>query len=213
MVKPMLFLAFFLLPVAAQAEDYTFDVFQENRPLGQHRFQVNKGKKQTVVVSQAGFSVQFMSRFAYRYGDVVKEVWENGCLVRLDSRIRQNEAREEKVIARQRNGMLEVHSDNHMAALRGCVRSFAYWDQNLLMGTTALLDPQTGRLVPVTVSRHEDSKNHLGRQLPTIRLDIVGEGAEISAWYHRESGRWIALESMSGNNRLIYILNNAAQGQ
>lgn len=207
MKKGILFLTLLLLPTSAWAENYFFDVFLDSRPLGQHVFRVNHEGKQTIVTSQASFFTRFFTIFTYRYGHFAKETWENGCLISLKSETRENDGKPQKIIAQMRNGILDVRSEDHEDGLDGCVRSFAYWSQDMLVGATKLLNPQTGRLTPVTVVQHEEDRDHLGQAIPATRLDITGDNLEISVWYNRQTKKWLSLESVLDGRRVVYVLN------
>ena len=88
---------------------------------------------------------------AYRYEHEAVERWQGGCLRALQSRTVTNGERV-VVSARDAGGQLTVDRPGGRDVHPGCVLSFAYWDPRILEAR-ALLNSQTGELVPVQVTR------------------------------------------------------------
>ena len=88
---------------------------------------------------------------------------------------------------------------------RGCVMSFAYWNPGILQAS-ALLNSQTGELVPVTITAQGDDRVEVrGRTLTAQRHRIVAPQLRIDLWY--ADGQWVALEAPAqGGRRLRYEL-------
>jgi hypothetical protein len=128
------------------------------------------------------------------------ERWQGGCLKSLESTTVTNGERI-AVSARASRGKLTVDRPTGRETLAGCILSFAYWDPRILEAS-ALLNSQTGELVPVQVERlGAESVVVRGREVPAVRHRISGTGLQIDLWYAGD--RWIALEALVAKGRRL----------
>jgi hypothetical protein len=193
------------LPCHASAGgDWNFRVTLDGREIGSHRYTLEPGGQGTVLRSQADFDVRFLFVTAYRYDHEAVERWQDGCLRALDSRTDSN-GEVVAVNAVAGNDGLAVARPEGRDVHPGCIRSFAYWDRQLLE-SDRLLNSQTGELVPVQVtSQGQERVRVRGDERVASRYRISGPNLQIDVWY--ADGDWVGLEALTdGGRRLRYEL-------
>ena len=196
------------VPASASAGAWNFRVMLDGREIGRHRYELQPQGDGMELRSEARFDVRFLFVSAYRYEHEAVERWQGGCLRELQSRTVTNGERV-AVSARDTGGQLTVERPAGRDVHPGCVLSFAYWDPRILEAR-ALLNSQTGELVPVQVMRMgPEAVTIRGQDLLATRHRINGTGLQIDLWYVGE--RWVALEALTdGGRRLRYELTEDA---
>lgn len=191
-------------PGFAATGSWNFRVLLDGREIGRHSYQLRPDDGGMELRSEARFDVRLLFISAYRYRHEAVERWQGGCLRKLESQTVTN-GESIAVSARDIGGRLSVERPGATDTHAGCIFSFAYWDPRILEAT-ALLNSQTGELVPVRVERlGTESMTVQGRDLPTTRHRITGTGLQIDLWY--ADRRWVALEALTeGGRRLRYEL-------
>lgn len=196
---------------ATSPAEWNFTVTLDGKPIGRHRFTLVRAADEALVVdSAAAFDVSWLGVPLYRYRHDARERWTHGCLTAIEARTDDN-GRRTRVRGSASGGRLElrVREDASpapaLAALPGCVMTFAYWNP-ALQGETRLLDPGSGRFVPVVMASIAAPPADLAAQAGPVRgLRIAGPGEPIDVWY--ASGRWIGLDTrVASGRRLSYRL-------
>lgn len=187
------------------AQELRFQVFLNERPIGEHRFQIRESGPKRRVTSVADFSVDFLFVNLYRYRHESRETWRDGCLEAIEARTDDNG---ERLLVRGADGAgrFAVTGPAGRIEAEGCLKTFAYWDRTFLE-QPRLLNPQTGELVDVAVRAQGRDDIDVGRQLLTAnKYQLVADGLDIELWYHDTLG-WVGLASDVGDGRrLIYRL-------
>ena len=196
------------VPASASAGVWNFRVMLDGREIGRHRYELQPRNDGMELRSEARFDVRLLFFSAYRYEHEAVERWQGGCLRELQSRTVTNGERV-AVSARDTGGQLAVERPAGRDVHQGCVFSFAYWDPRILEAR-ALLNSQTGELVPVQVVRMgPDTVSVQGQDQLAMRHRISGPRLQIDLWYVGE--RWVALEALTeGGRRLRYELTGDA---
>jgi len=178
------------LPAHAETRTWNFRVFLDEREIGTHSFTLRMDGGERELKSEARFQVRLLGFTAYRYLHDATERWRGDCLQALDSTTDDNGDRE-KVDWRGEPGV--------------CALSFAFWNPKILQGGP-LLNAQTGRFEPVTVTRQgEESIELRGRPTLSQRYQLAGTNLAIDVWY--AGTQWVALElTAKGGRRLRYRL-------
>ena len=189
----------------AGAGDWTFRALLDGKPIGQHRFTVSDGGDERKVTSQADFAVRFLGFTAYQYTHTAVEQWRGDCLTSLVART-NDDGKSVEVHAEQNGNSLDVIAGSASEPLKGCVMTFAYWNP-AIWTQTRLLNPQTGRVERVQVSRvGAGSVDVRGVQTPAVQFRITGPSAPIVVWYSPQ-GEWLGLDSIvGGKHKLTYRL-------
>ena len=196
-------------PAAAPAEFHqSFKVFLEDRQIGMHRFDVVAATAESpaTVHSAASFTVKILGISAYRYRHRDEERWQDGCLVGLDATSDDN-GRTAHILAQRDGVALAVTGGKSNQSLRGCIWSYAYWDQRLTE-QRQLLNPQTGAYESVQTRRVGREELSLGgAPVPADHYRLRTAMLDIHLWYSPQ-GDWLQLESITKDGkRLRYRLH------
>jgi hypothetical protein len=191
--------------VAGQTKHYDFRVFLDDKDIGHHRFSVSSVDARTHVTSEARFDVKFLFMTVYEYLHSNSEVWEQDCLRTIRATTDDN-GETLSVAGQYRDDHLLLETPVGQQKLEGCIRTFAYWDPDLLT-SGRLLNPQTGEIVPVSIEPlGESTVDVRGERVPARRLRLNNHEFAIDLWYSADE-EWLALESTTENGRrLRYLL-------
>ena len=170
-----------------------FSVMLDGHEVGNHSFALHERGGERELVSEAAFAVRFAGITFFRYRHEAAERWRGDCLESLTART-------------ERNGE-QVAVD--WRSPPGCTMSFAYWNPKIL-DQKALLDPQTGRLEPVSVTAlGAETLEVRGQKLATQRYRLANREGAIDVWYAGAS--WVALEAtVAGGRKLRYRLESGS---
>lgn len=186
---------------------WSFEVRLDDKPIGHHRFEVVDDGDVRRVTSAADLAVKVLGLRVYAYRHRAEERWSGGCLVALTASTDDDGDASEVRMAR-RGDADDIAVDGRHASAEGCLASYAYWDPALLARQARLLDPQTGRVEPVTVRRAGTGTIAVGGSpVEATRWRIAGPAAPIDVWVSA-AGEWIGLDSTvrHGAHRLSYRL-------
>jgi hypothetical protein len=199
-----LLIAALALATGAAAEQLRFQVYLDERPIGEHSFRIADSGDTTRVTSRARFDVDFLFVNAYRYRHTSHETFRDGCLTAIDASTDDNGKRFE-VIGEAVGDAFRIRAGGGVERADGCVKSFAYWDRDFL-SKRRLLNPQTGDLEPVRVQPKGPDTIAVdgGRQVAAERYALRAGELVIDLWYNDDLG-WVGLESDTGKGkRIIY---------
>lgn len=186
---------------AAQPRAWQFDVFLDDSAIGEHRFELRPRESDSLLVSEATFEVRALFIPLYRYRHQSTEVWEQGCLQRINASTDDNGDRL-SVQGALNGSRFVLSSPDTDVELPQCVKTFAYWDPAFLK-ETSLLNPQTGEYVPVQVRRAGREPVVIdGRTVPADRYELEAGDLRITLWYGAD-GDWLGLESLTPKQRTI----------
>ena len=178
---------------AGTQEAWRFRVLLDGDEIGRHVFESRPDGATRELVSQADFRVRILFFDAFRYEHRATERWRGDCLESLSARTTEN-GRSESVDASRDDAGFLVRTKRGQSRLQGCVRSFAYWNPDILRGGY-LLNAQTGESVPVNVTGlGQETLTVRGRTQNTRRYRLSGPDIAIDLWYSGQ-GDWVALES------------------
>ncbi|MEZ5558593.1 MAG: DUF6134 family protein [Pseudomonadales bacterium] len=170
---------------------YQFEVYYDDRRIGEHVFEVQRHGDETLVRSNAEFEYRILRIPLYRYRHEALERWQQGCLTGLQSSTNDN-GRSYEV---QLNGP-DLGAD--------CAASYAYWDLTLLQ-RDVLVNAQTGATVQVRLSFAGEDRVR-GQPALRYRLESAG-GSPIQLWYDANDGHWLQLEVQRDGGTLRYRLS------
>lgn len=191
--------------VAGQASgSWKFKVMLDDTPIGYHTVRVSREANRKSVHTQASFDVRFLFIPVYSYEHETRELWKDGCLVDVNSRTDDN-GDGYFINTLQAPGQLELQTQDGTTALDGCVRTFAYWDVELLK-SERLLNTQTGKYESVTVTDMGQSTLEIDdKQIDARLFRLVCEDMTIDLWY-TEDMHWLALESVTESGAVLRYL-------
>ena len=80
-----LILFLLLVPGICFAKDWNFDVFMDDKLIGEHSFQLKEQDKFNQLTSNAQFKVTLLSIPVYKYKHLSQELWNKDCLHAVES--------------------------------------------------------------------------------------------------------------------------------
>lgn len=191
--------------VRASLDEWNFRVYLDDAEIGYHNFRlIDEGGRQQLM-TEAEFQVKFLFITAYRYEHTNQETWQGDCLQEISARTDANGKRFVVSGAQEENGFA-VTANQEQSEISGCVKTFAYWNPEILH-EPALLNSQTGEVLPVTVTPvAEEMLLVRGEKTPAMRYKLTARNMELDIWYSSDD-RWLALEStVKGGRKLRYEL-------
>ena len=165
---------------------WDFKVLVDDREVGSHQFSVIGGQGGWSVSStmEMDFTILRIKQITYQHH--ATEQWQDGCLVHVSSHTKR-QRKETTLQASLIASGLSVITENSDRVLEGCVRSFAYWNPELLQGQR-LLNVETGTYIPVTVSSKVSAQDNI------THITIAGPKISIRLQYDA-SGDWLSLQT------------------
>ena len=196
---------------AAAQDPLTFAVSLDDRPIGVHRFRIADAGATRVVESAASFDVRILRIPVYRYRHRNTETWQNCCLQQIDSETDANGTPYAVDLSKTVRGYRIVTPSETQTYEGDCLMSFAYWDQRFLQ-QKQLLNTQTGELVAVEIQALGESKREIANRTLSVegfRILAESRNIDIKVYYNSADGRWVALESVLENGRVLRYLATA----
>lgn len=199
-------LAALLFTATADASDnvreWDFDVFLDDKPIGYHTFEVADRGPRTVLQTEAAFDVKFLFVTAFKYRHQNTEIWSDGCLDAINASTNNNGERL-TVSGEEAEQRFEVSGKQGELALDGCVRSFAYWNPDILEADR-LLNSQTGEYEPVEIALEgEEVVTVDGQEVVADRYRVSVRRGDIYLWYTKQDKTWVALDAPAKGERRI----------
>lgn len=175
---------------ADQSRSWLFDVFLDDKPIGQHQFVLEQqSQREWVLTSKADFAVSFLFIEVYNYQHQAIERWKGDCLQSIQART--NDFGEVTETQGQQQEDVFMLGDQELAS---CVMSFAYWNPAMLQ-QNHLLNPQTGEYeqVRITFLGHDNIQIEEQTVLAD-RYQLQAQDQQITLWY--VDNQWISLEAI-----------------
>lgn len=194
-----------MMPNAAFAKEWDFDVYLDKTRIGQHTFSLNEANK---LVSQAKFNVKILFINAYQYQHTAIEEWQDGCLKSLEANTLENDVAT-KVKGSADNDRFVVNDGKEQKTLPGCAMTFAYWSQKMLQ-QTKLLNPQNAEWLDTRIIKAgSEVLDVKGQKIEALRYKLNASLAgkpklNIDLWYRADNHDWVGLRSTTPEG---YIIN------
>lgn len=203
--------AWLVLAASAVAADgsvreWNFIVYLDDDAVGYHNFTLMERGDEQTLISEARFEVKFLFITAYRYEHENRETWQGECLQAISSRTDAN-GRQFTVHGHREETGFAVQGASGREETSGCVKTFAYWNPDILQASV-LLNSQTGELLPVEVEPvGVETLSVDGRKVKAKHYRLRAKNMELDIWYGHDD-RWLALEStVKGGRKLRYELS------
>lgn len=182
-------------------DQFHFRVLLDNKEIGTHVVELNEIGDEQYVNIKASFDVKllFVTLYSYRHNN--REVWNDNCLIHITAETDDN-GKSYFIRSLETNDGLRLYTQDGGVDISGCVRSFAYWDPDLL-NTKKLLNTQTGEYTQISLETLGNEVIKLGDwKLDTKRYRLNLQDSAIDLWYTL-GDRWIALESQTRSGKTI----------
>lgn len=199
-------------PANADTQRFVFDVFYNDRKIGEHEFQVQRQADEVRVRSLANFVVRLLFLPVYRYRHEAQELWQAGCLLSLESTTNDNGDRFALALqpaapaaTRPSDGSRRLSrwtpEPSTVTLNDPCPATFAYWDLQLLQ-RDQLINTQTGDVGPTRLI--DQGTETLGDTM-TRRFTLeVEDTGQIDLWYRAADHQWLGLATRRDGGTLRY---------
>ena len=185
-------------------KNWNFRVYLDDMEIGKHAVQVVQDQDSKKVTVDANFQVKFLFFTAYQYQHRAEEVWEGSCLKHIE--VTTDDNGNDLYVRKMPDGgdfVVETHSG--IQNLGNCVRSFAYWDLDLLRAEK-LLNTQTGDYEPVEIIELGQDRFEVdGQMIDSLRYQLVAGEKVVDLWYTLDKN-WLALKSVLDDGYLLSYL-------
>jgi hypothetical protein len=184
-------------------EELRFQVYLDDKPIGEHSFRISDNGETRRISSSASFDVDFLFVNAYRYRHSSSEVFRDGCLQEIRATT-DDDGKRYRVEGSAVGEGFRVEHQNGVEQADGCLMTFAYWDPDFLR-ENRLLNAQTGDIEEVSVQRGGRGNVAIGSgEVSATRYALRTDKLTIDLWYNDALG-WVGLSSDTGKGRrLIY---------
>ena len=193
---------------AESKQSFYFTAFLDDDPIGYHYFDVTQSDNRiTTIVSEAEFDIKFLFMTVYRYKHNNIEVWNDYCLTSMNAVTDDNGDNLKVTLSPSETGVV-IETQKNSTVAESCVRSFAYWDPDLIKHNK-LLNSQTGELIEIDISYigseviQVKSQAVLSERFQISGKDKQGLDIEIDLWYS-ENKQWLALRSKLENGSYLH---------
>ena len=189
-------------PVFAQqkpnaVENILFDVFLDKKKVGTHDFVVEYIDKEIWIESNMQLKGKFWGLVPFKYSHQSSEHWVNGCLVNLKSQtLKRGKSINIKAISGPSG--LNIVGPSKSQVVKGCVKSFAYWDGSLLK-CDKLLNTEDGELVNVEIQKIQ------AQGVEGESVVIRSSEVDINLYYDAD-GKWLSLKSNLDVGGLLHYI-------
>lgn len=202
MLKISLYCLLMLASFTVQAKEWAFDVYLDDKKIGQHTFNLNNG----AMTSQADFKVKILFIEAYDYHHTAVEKWANNCLVSLKADTVENGDVFKVVGAKASDGFDVTYQAKQ--TLPACTMTFAYWNPAILK-QKQLLNPQNAEYLDTAITKLGNKTITVkGEPVETTHYKILGAlkgepKLNIEVWYDNNQD-WVSLKSTTPEGYNIY---------
>jgi hypothetical protein len=192
---------------SAEEKLWRFRVYVNDKAIGVHEYRLQQRGGQEWLNSSAEFEYTLLSVPLYRYQHQNQEIWQDGCLARIESSTDAN-GKEYAVLGEAGAGGFSIDSSKGESVLPGCVQTFAYWNPQFLRASK-LLNSQNGEYLDVAISEPvEETIEVLGQSVMASRYQLTAKNLSLDLWYS-QAGEWLSLQSVYDNGRTLrYELMN-----
>jgi len=190
---------------ATTHQEWNFRVLLDGNEIGYHNFHLLDEDGAQQLTTEAAFRVKVLFITAFRYEHVNHETWRDNCLQTINSRTDANGQKFEVQGSGSADGLAVLSNDNRRE-LAGCIKTFAYWNADILQ-EPELLNSQTGEVLPVDIELvARETLIVRGKDTPAQRYRLVAKDMLLDLWYSDDQ-QWLALEStVKGGRKLRYEL-------
>lgn len=188
----------------AASSSWKFRVMLDDTHIGYHRVKINREQNIRSVHTQANFDVRILFIPVYSYEHETRERWVDNCLVDISSTTDDN-GEDYFINSMQHKQQLTVETRDGTSSFEGCVRTFAYWDVDLLK-SDRLLNTQTGEYEEVVITDMGTGVLSLEEQeIEARHFRLVCDNMTIDLWYTQDM-HWLALESVTESGAVLRYL-------
>jgi hypothetical protein len=169
------------VPAAEETTTLDYAVMRNGDRIGASTVRVVRDGPQTIAEVSTHVQVKVAYITVYRFEQRETQRWANDRLLALNA-VTDDNGTIHKVSARNSGDILSVDADGRITTVDPSVIPVSLWNPSLL-GKTQALDPQSGKMTPVSViDRGEEQLMLQGRATPVHHYSIKTNFAQ-DVWY------------------------------
>jgi len=199
-------LLFFFLPVSANAhvEHYDdlkrieFDIFRNNKHIGQHIFSFKKDGNQLQVESEINFQIKKFGVVLYKYHVKGTEYFENGKLIKFNSKTNQN-GKEKYVNIKLEDKKLVIDGSSFKGKVSSDYLLGTWWDHSIVKAE-AQISAVSGRIIKQKVTFLGNESLIIGNKTyNTLHFNFSSVDKKLTkdkklntdVWYDKDTMNWV----------------------
>lgn len=174
----------------------SFNVFLDAKHIGTHIYTFERTKNLLKVNSKLQLSTKIWGMLPVQYNHESTEQWQDDCLIGLDAKTEER-GNTTRVNAQLTEKGLVIINAERTSILKGCIKSFAYWNPRLLTGDN-LLNSENGESIPVKIIANAEQDGSKSLLIESSKANIYLD--------YSSTNQWISLKSqLKVGGKLHYI--------
>lgn len=166
-----------------------FAVTRDGAPFGTHQVSFRREGDRLIVETEIAFKVKIAFVTLFRYTMSAREEWRGQELQRFESKTDSDGKPYFVRIERTDEGLKVESSSGNYIAPPG-VMPFTYWN-NALVSQAQVINPERGRLEPLTVERLGEETVMIGAKPVGVEKVRLSTNNDYDLLYERDTGRWV----------------------
>ena len=175
-----------------------FDIYRNNKNIGKHKFTFKKVNNQIFVTSNVNFIIKKLGVTLYKYEAKGTEIFEDGKLVRFNSKTNQNRKEKYVNIDLVQNEYL-IDGSSHKGKTSDVAKVGTWWNHSLVEAP-AQISAVSGRIIKQKVKFLGKKQIEInGKTFETLHFNFsstdnkLGKGKKLNTdvWYEEKTLNWI----------------------
>jgi hypothetical protein len=175
-----------------------FDIYRNNKLIGKHVFSFTKSEEKLLVNSEINFKIKKLGVVLYKYHVSGTEVYENGKLVKFNSKTKQNgKEKYVNIISKNDENIIDGSSYKGKAPTDYLIGT--WWNHSIIK-SPAQISAVSGRIIKQKVTFiGEEVINYNGKNHKTLHFNFssvdkkLGKDKKLNTdvWYDKETLNWV----------------------
>ena len=175
-----------------------FDIYRNNKLIGNHVFSFKKLEAKLIVDSEINFQIKKFGVVLYKYHVVGTEVYENGNLVKFNSKTNQN-GKEKYVNIFKDNGENIIDGSSYQGKAPTEYLIGTWWNHSIVK-SPAQISAVSGRIIKQKVTFiGEEIINFNGKDYNTLHFNFSSVDKKLDkdkklntdVWYDKDTLNWV----------------------
>ena len=200
----LIFFLLFSITANAHVQHYDnlkrieFDIFRNNKHIGQHVFSFTKNDKQLKVESEINFQIKKLGVVLYKYNVKGTEYFENGKLVKFNSKTNQN-GKEKYVNIKLEEDQLVIDGSSFKGKVPNNYLLGTWWNHSIVEAE-AQISAVSGRIIKQKVTFLGKESLKIGdKNYNTLHFNFSSVDKKLAkdkklntdVWYDEETLNWV----------------------
>jgi len=204
--KVLLILVIICFPFTAQShvEHYqnvsriAFDIYRNNKNIGTHIFLFKKSDNKIVVNSEINFEIKKFGVTLYKYHVKGSEVYEDGKLIKFNSKTKQND-KDKYVNIKLEDDSFVIDGSSYKGKAPTSYIIGTWWNHSIIK-SKAQISAVSGRIIKQKVTFiGKETLKHKDKEIKTLHFNFSSTDEKLSkgkklntdVWYNEESLNWV----------------------